>query len=214
MPINATNRFHLFYGRCSWVRMAIENCNAGSSHVPSIRSSIQAHRAIAMNAVIRTLFFLSAFAPAVVIAAAAHAFRGLGSPELYGWLTAGALACVLPFLVIQAAYRQIEVLAFSAKKVESQDWLLIVFVVSYFVPLVTSLQDLSALALLTGVAAVLLATLDAVPCHPILHIFRFKFYKVEGVNGMVYILISRRKLLSAVDVKFVRQLSSQLLLEG
>lgn len=167
-----------------------------------------------MNATIRTLFFLSAFAPAVVLAALVQAYRGLGSAEVYGWLSAGALACVLPFLVIRAAYNQIEVLAFSAKKVESQDWLLIVFVVSYFVPLVANLQDLSVLALLSGIAAVLLATLDAIPCHPVLHIFRFRFYKVEGANGMVYFLISRRKLLSAADIKSVRQLSPQLLLEG
>jgi hypothetical protein len=167
-----------------------------------------------MNAVIRTLFFLSAFAPAVVVAAVAQVYKNGGSAEAYGWIGAGGLACVFPFLVIRAAITQAQHLVFTAKKVESQDWLLVAFVVSYFIPLVTSLEDLGVLVLLAGVAAVLLATLDAIPCHPLLHVFRYRFYKVEGANGMVYTLISRRRLLSAADIKSVRQLSSQLLLEG
>jgi len=85
---------------------------------------------------------------------------------------------------------------------------------SYFIPLISNLEDLQVLALIIVVAAVLLATLDAIPCHPMLHVLRYRFYKVEGANGMVYTLISRRKLLSAADIKSVRQLSSQLLLEG
>lgn len=166
-----------------------------------------------MNTTIRTLFFLSAFAPAVVLAAAAQVYKNGGSAEAYGWIAAGAIACAFPLLIVKAAVTQAERLAFSAKKVESQDWLLVVFVVSYFVPLVSSLQDLGVLALLTVVAAVVLTTLDAIPCHPVLHVLRYRFYKVEGTNGMVYTLISRRKILSSADIKSVRQLSSQLLLE-
>jgi hypothetical protein len=167
-----------------------------------------------MNVTIRTLFFLSAIAPAVVLSAAAQVYKFGGSYETYGWIAAGALACVFPFLVIRAAGVQTEILAFSAKKIESQDWLLVVFVVSYFIPLITKLEDLQVLALISAVSAVLLATLEAIPCHPMLHVFRYRFYKVEGANGMVYTLISRRKLLSAADIKSVRQLSPQLLLEG
>lgn len=167
-----------------------------------------------MNAVIRTLFFLSAIAPAIVLSAAAQIYKHGGSTQAYGWIASGALACMFPFLVIRAAAVQIEVITFSAKKVESQDWLLVVFVVSYFIPLISSLQDLEVLALIVGIGAVLLATLDAIPCHPVLHVFRYRFYKVEGANGMIYTLISRRKLLSAADIKSVRQLSAQLLLEG
>ncbi len=167
-----------------------------------------------MNTFTRTLFFLSAIAPAVVLSAAAQVYKHGGSTQAYGWIAGGALACMFPFLVIWAAAAQTEVLAFSAKKVESQDWLLVVFVVSYFIPLVSNLQDLEVLALIAVVAAVLLATLDAIPCHPMLHVFRYRFYKVEGANGIVYTLISRRQLLSAAEIKSVRQLSTQLLLEG
>lgn len=167
-----------------------------------------------MNVIIRTLFFLSAIAPAVVVSAAAQVYKHGGSNQAYGWIAAGALACMFPFLVIRASAAQAEELAFSAKKVDSQDWLLVVFVVSYFIPLISNLEDLQVLALIAVVAAMLLSTLDAIPCHPMLHVFRYRFYKVEGANGMVYTLISRRKLLSAADIKSVRQLSPQLLLEG
>ena len=167
-----------------------------------------------MNLIIRTLFFLSAIAPAVVLSAAAQVYKHGGSNQAYGWIAAGALACIFPFLVIRASAAQAEELAFSAKKVDSQDWLLVVFVVSYFIPLISNLEDLQVLASIAVVAAMLLATLEAIPCHPMLHVFRYRFYKVEGANGMVYTLISRRKLLSAADIKSVRQLSAQLLLEG
>ena len=167
-----------------------------------------------VNTIIRTLLFLSAFAPAVVVSAVAQFNKQGGSTEIYGWIAAGALACIFPFLVIRAAAVQTEVLAFKAKKIDSQDWLLVVFVVSYFIPLITKLDDLQMLAWVSVVAAVLLATLEAIPCHPLLHVLRYRFYKVEGDNGMVYTLISRRRLLSAADIKSVRQLSPQLLLEG
>lgn len=166
-----------------------------------------------MNTLIRTLLFLSAFAPAILLSAMTQLYKLKGSTEIYGFIIVGALACIFPFFVIRAAECKTETLAFSAKKIESQDWLLVVFVVSYFIPIITKLEDLQVLALVTIIAAVLLATLEAIPCHPILHVFRYKFYKVEGNNGMVYTLISRRRLLSASDIKSVRQLSPLLLLE-
>lgn len=167
-----------------------------------------------MNIIIRTLFFLSAIAPAVVMSAAAQIYKHGGSTPAYGWIAAGTLACVFPFFVIRAATSQAEVLAFSARKIESQDWIFVVIIVSYFIPLITNLTDLKLFALVIFIVAVLLATLSAIPCHPVLHLSGYRFYKVEGINGMVYTLISRRKLLSAADIKSVRQLSTQLLLEG
>lgn len=125
-----------------------------------------------MNALIRTLFFLSAIAPAVLISAAAQLCKQGGSTEIYGWVAAGSVACVFPFLVIRAAATQVQLIAFNAKKVDSQDWLLIVMVVSYFIPLITKLEDLQMLALIAAIAAVLLATLEAIPCHPMLHVLR------------------------------------------
>lgn len=166
-----------------------------------------------MNGVIRTLFFMSAFAPAVLVSAVLQFIDVGGKREIYGWLVASLLACLFPLLIVKLAYQKAEQIPFAAKKVESQDWLLVVFVVSYFIPLVTKVQDLQIFVPIFAIGAVLLATLEAIPCHPVLHFMRYRFYKVEGVNGTVYTFISRRRILTASDIKTVKQLSPQLIME-
>ncbi len=166
-----------------------------------------------MNTVIRTLFFVSAFAPAILVSAILQFADVGGTIHVLSWFSASILACLLPLLIVMAASKQEAVLPFSAKKVDSQDWLLVVFVVSYFIPLVTKVQDLQVFVPIFLVASIILASLDAIPCHPVLHLFRFRFYKVEALNGMVYTLITRRRILSASDIRSVKQLSPQLLLE-
>lgn len=167
-----------------------------------------------MNTIIRTLFFISAFAPAVLISAMLQFANIGGTTAILTWMSASLVACLLPFLLLRAAVQLSENLPFIAKKIESQDWLLVVFVVTYFIPLVTKTPDLQVFVPIFCVAAVVLSTLDAIPCHPILQLFQYRFYKVEGANGTVYTLITRRRLLTAADIKNVRQLSPQLLLES
>ncbi|MEN9902246.1 MAG: hypothetical protein RL651_910 [Pseudomonadota bacterium] len=166
-----------------------------------------------MNTVIRSLFFASAFAPAVLVSAFLQLVEVGGTVVVFSWIFASTLTCLLPLLIIKAASRQSEQLQFVAKKIDSQDWLVVVFVVTYFIPLVTKIQDLQVFVPIFLVASVILATLDAIPCHPVLHLFRFRFYKIEAVNGMVYTLIARRRILSSSDLQTVKQLSPQLLLE-
>jgi hypothetical protein len=166
-----------------------------------------------MNRIIRTVLFVSAFAPAVLVSVALQVIdRGLG-PEMLAWFVAGLLACLLPFLVMAAVAQRAEQIPFSAKKIESQDWLLVVFVVSYFIPLITRVSDLSVFVPIFICAAIVLSSIDTIPCHPVLHLFRYRFYKVEGANGMVYTMITRRKILTADDVRKVRQISTHLLME-
>lgn len=165
-----------------------------------------------MNSVVRILLFVSALAPAALVAALAQA-RSIGTTrDVVSWIVASCLACLLPLLLVQLAARSAERLPFAAKKVESQDWLLVGVVVSYFLPLALKITDLWTFVPIVLLAAVLLATLDAIPCHPVLHVFRYRFYKVEGSNGIVYTMISRRPLLTASDIRVVKQLTPQLLL--
>jgi hypothetical protein len=166
-----------------------------------------------MNLLLRTLFFASALAPAVLISAIARVWRTGGNLETWCWVAASATACVLPILVLVAAARQSAEIPFVAKKIESQEWVLVVVVISYFVPLITKIESLEVFAWIFLIAAVLLSTLEAIPTHPVLHVLRYRFYKVEGANGTVYTLITRRRLLNASDLKKVRQLSPQLLLD-
>lgn len=165
-----------------------------------------------MNKILRSLLFASSLAPAILVSALAQLSSVGATYQVLGWIAASGLACLLPLLVMVEASRRSAVLSFSAKKIESQDWLIVAFVVSYFVPLITKIGSLEVLGWVLIIAFILASTLDAIPVHPVLHLFRYRFYKVEGSNGTVYILITRRNLLSAADVKNVRQLSPQLLM--
>lgn len=167
-----------------------------------------------MNGIVRTILFLSAFAPAVLVSAVIHVTDVGDASEAIGWIAASVLACVLPLLITIAAAQQSEIIPFTAKKVESQDWLLVGFTISYFVPLIVKVDHLHMFLPIAILAAILLATLDAIPCHPVMHLFRYRFYKVEGANGTVYTLISRRRILAASNIKSVQQLSALLLLEA
>jgi hypothetical protein len=167
-----------------------------------------------MNIFLRTLLFASSLAPAVLISALAHWYTAGSTAEVFGWVAASGLTCLLPALAMIEAGRRTAVIPFKAKKIESQDWLLFAFIASYFVPLVTKVGSLEILACIFVIAAVLLATLEAIPAHPVLHLCRYRFYKVEGENGIVYTMITRRRILKASDIKTVKQLSPQLLLDN
>ena len=165
-----------------------------------------------MNGVIRTIFFVSALAPAALVAALVQLHSVGGTRDVICWIVASCLGCLLPMLIAHLAARSAEKTPFTAKKVESQDWLLVTVVAGYFLPLVVKIDDLWTFVPIILLAAAILATLDAVPCHPVLHLLRYRFYKVEGSNGIVYTLISQRRLLTAADIKSAKQLSAQLLL--
>ena len=167
-----------------------------------------------MNKFTRTLLFLSALAPAVLVAALTKFFEIGGQAEVFGWIIASLIFCMLPLLIIRAVAKQSAQLPFSAKKVESQDWLLIVFITSYFIPLITKVNDLQGLIPFLLIAALLLTMVEAIPCHPVLHFFSYRIYKVEGTNGVVYTMITKRKILTAADIRIVRQISPQLIMEA
>lgn len=167
-----------------------------------------------MNIYLRTILFASSLAPVVLISACAQVYTTGGSLNAYYWIAASGLTCLLPLLAMIEAGRRSEVIPFRAKKIESQDWLLIVFIASYFIPLVTKVTSLETLACIFVISAVLLATLEAIPAHPVLHAFRYRFYKVEGENGTVYTMITQRRLLKASDIKTVRQISPQFLMDN
>lgn len=165
-----------------------------------------------MNGFIRTIFFASALAPVALVAALVQLNSVGGTRDVICWIVASCLGCLLPLLIAHLAAQSAEKLPFSAKKIESQEWLLVSMIAGYFLPLVVKIDDLWSFVPIILLAAAILATLDAIPCHPVLHVWRYRFYKVEGNNGIVYTVISKRRLLTAADIKTVRQLSAQLLL--
>lgn len=166
-----------------------------------------------MNLFLRTALFTSALAPAVLIGAIGHAWRTGGDQQTWFYILATIFMCMLPFIILNAAKRKSSEIPFIAKKIKSQEWVLVIMVVSYLIPVVGKIDELEYFTLLFLLAAILLAFLEAIPNHPVLHVFRYRFYEVEGGNGTMYTLITYRRLLNASDLKTVRQLSPQLLLE-
>jgi hypothetical protein len=54
----------------------------------------------------------------------------------------------------------------------------------------------------------------ALQVNPVLGLFGFHFYEIESIDGVTYLLISRRKISNVMSVRQVVQLSEYGLLEG
>ena len=68
-------------------------------------------------------------------------------------------------------------------------------------------------AITVGLIFVVAWFVSNIPSHPILYLFKFRFYKVESNDGMVYTLITRRIIRSPSNVTRVMKLSSAMLME-
>lgn len=169
-----------------------------------------------MNSAVRTLLFLSAFSP-VLLSLAAVRF------QISGWATdvfqlgfIGAIGSVLPYLIVKGLALKGEVIPLSAKKIEPNDFMLAVFVFSYISPFVVRASGFDFDGVVYAVVAVgaVLWLVQSIPAHPVLRLFKIRFYKVEADSGMVYTLISREELRSIGQLKRVHVISSTMLLKA
>lgn len=167
-----------------------------------------------MNKFLRGIFFGTAVAPIAVVKIIRDYYEYGYRFEYACWLVAGALSCLLPYLIIAATKDMGEKIPFEANKIESNEWILITCTISYLIPLIFKINSNLDLALVLIFGYVLLATLSSIPAHPLLHLVGYRFYKVEGQGGIVYTLIARRKIIDRKEIKTVRLMSHQLLLEG
>jgi hypothetical protein len=165
---------------------------------------------------LRTLLFMSAFSPALITLAYVRY-------ETNGWSTGipqlafiGALGSALPFMIMTLLRRHGEVFRIQIKKIESNDFMLVAFLVSYLLPLVlmgasVSVNTIFVILLVLGLVLLLTSSL---PAHPLLRVLmRFKFYKVEASNGVVYTMISKRLILDPKDIKLAKRISPTMLME-
>jgi len=169
-----------------------------------------------MNSVLRTLLFVSAFAPVgFSLAWVRYSIEGW-STSVAQMLTIGAFGTWLPYLILKWLAQRGEVLPFKAKKVEDAGFMLFAFVFSYFSPILLKAAglDFETAAWGIGLAGVILWLIPSIPAHPVLRLFKIKFYKVESESGMVYTLISRDEIRSPSDVKRVHVISSAMLFKA
>lgn len=133
----------------------------------------------------------------------------------YQLVAISLLGIMLPFLILAWIKKESETINFKAKKVESADYLLLVFIGSYIAPIIMKVAeiDFGVTYLIVGILFIVAWLISHIPSHPILYIAKFRFYKIESDNGMVYTLITRREIRNPKSIKSVKQISSSMLME-
>jgi hypothetical protein len=165
---------------------------------------------------LRTLLFISAFSPALLTLAYVR-FGAVGwRTDVLQLVVIGVIGSLLPLAIASLIAKQAETIGIQAKKIESNDIVLLGFVVSYLVPLVGKGADMSvdAIALLLLGIGGLMWLITSLPAHPLLRVLRFRFYKLESSTGMVYTLISKREIRDPREVKAVKKISESMLMEA
>lgn len=142
--------------------------------------------------------------------------------DLHGWRTdvlqlgvIGLIGSLIPFAIINLVKNQGESFNIQAKKVESNDFMLLAFIGSYLLPFVLKGADVSfnSIAIVLTVLGLVLWLISSLPAHPLLRIMKFRFYKFETSNGMVYTLISNREIRDPREIGLVKKISQNMLME-
>lgn len=165
---------------------------------------------------LKTILFVSAFAPVLLVLGAVRWYE-LGTADLvvFQMLVISLLGTSLPLLIIKLISEESEELAISVKKVESVDYILAIFIAAYFAPVVARLVSVDFIYWGFFVLVVLLVSwfISYVPTHPLLYLFKFRFYRVETEEGMIYTLIARREILSPKSISRVKKISFSMIME-
>ena len=162
---------------------------------------------------LRTVLFMSAFSPALITLAYVRY-------DVHGWHTdviqlgiIGLIGSAIPFAIMMLVKKQGEAFQIQVKKVESNDFMLLAFIGSYLLPLVLKGTDVSvnAIAVMLSIAGMVLWLMSSLPAHPLMRAMKFKFYKIESSNGVVYTLVSKRAILDPRDIGLVKRISPNML---
>lgn len=164
---------------------------------------------------LKTVLFMSAFSP-VLFSLAYVRYQSHGMDrEIWQLMIIGIVGSTLPFMILYLIERTAEAIPIEAKKIESNDFMLFMFIASYLFPIAAKASDMNfnEIAFFTlGIAAVLWMV-GFIPTHPVLRIFQFRFYKVESSSGVIYTLISNREILDPKNIRSVKKISNSMLLE-
>ena len=163
----------------------------------------------------KTILFVSAFSPTLLVLAGVRYYSGVVDALFYQLIVISLIGVTLPFLILSWVKSQTEALNFTAKKVESADYYLLVFLASYASPIIMKIAEIDfGLMLLTvGVIFVVAWVISNIPSHPVLYVAKFRFYKIESESGMVYTLITRREIRNPKNITLVKQISNSMLME-
>jgi len=165
---------------------------------------------------LKTLLLLSALSPALItLAYVRYSKASVLGYDTLALATIGSIGTLLPIIILRSVEKHSETLHIQVKKVETNDALLIAFVASYLFPLVGKGMDMpfeAILFFLLFLGALLWFT-SALPTHPVLRFFKFRFYKIESSTGMVYTLITKKEIRDPREIKNVKRLSETMFME-
>ncbi|MCK1627402.1 hypothetical protein IVA98_30675 [Bradyrhizobium sp. 160] len=168
-----------------------------------------------MRNILKTVLFVAAFSPALISVGAARLFAGSSFWDAIYYVVAGCIGSLAVVYVLSALMWKGEAFPFTAKKIESNDVLVLGVVVTYIFPFLVRASEItiSIVILLGFVVWAIFWFTDATVPSPLLRVFGFRFYKAESASGMVYTLITRREILDPREVKAVKRISGSMLLE-
>ena len=164
---------------------------------------------------IKTALFITSFSPALInVSIARWLNHGFSSDVIY-YAAVGFVGSFLSLCVIKLIKKLGEVINFTAKKIESNDTLMLGVVATYFFPFFGRASEITVgvVAAITLLGCIVLWITSAIFPHPLLRLFGFRFYKVEASNGVVYTLITERELFDPKDVQKVKKISNTMLME-
>ena len=199
--------------------MPLGSCGGSFPYAPNAVLSntwkLDINGVICMRSWIRTLLFVSAFSPILlVLACVRYDIHGFQS-DVFTLLVIGVLGICIPLLILKMVSKSTEVTSFEARKMKSIDFMLLAFIGSYLFPLVARASELSPFMTIILVLFIFLALwlINSIPPNPILRLFKYRFYEVESSVGVVYTLISKRDILDPKQIKMVKKISSSMLME-
>ena len=164
---------------------------------------------------IKTLLFVSAFSPTLLaLAFVRYGIHGVDT-EVIQLSIISILGTALPLLILTMVTKSTEALKFEAKKIESSDFFLLAFVASYTAPIIMRAVELNLtiISAITSILVIVFWVMTSIPSHPILYLFKYRFYKIESESGVVYTLLTKRELKNPKQVQFVKTISHSMLME-
>lgn len=164
---------------------------------------------------LKTTLFLSAFSPVLLSLAFVKYLNDGMVAEVWYYAGFGVIGIFTTIFIIAMIKKLGENITFTAKKIESNDALILSVVATYFVPFIAKVSEITMCVTISIViiGAIILWFTSSILPHPLLRILRFRFYKVESTAGTVYTLITQRELLDPKDIRQVKRISSSMLME-
>lgn len=169
-----------------------------------------------MRNIIKTILFISVFSPALICVGIVKLTQEIDC--LFGliYIIIGFIGAFSTFFIFSMVESKCENLTIKIKKIESIDILMLPVFSTYVLPFLVKTQDVSFLVIFCFSIFIIFLFwfMDSIPPHPLLKMLNFHFYKVESSDGVVYMLIAKRRIRNPASISRVKCLSDAMLVEG